>query len=379
MTPAPGIISPLAVDLLALLFPEMAALGRALWDALAREDPGFLEELRREGLTPFLYQELRHQGREGSVAPAFLQELRQDYAWSLKVAARQDREIFRVLRALTGAGVEVILLKGVDWRLRLYGDLAQRPMTDLDLLIDKGQLPQTREALARLNYRVMRQFAEPRPGHRERFENELGFAPDPDRGLLLDLHWEVRAAAGFYRLPYPPLRDQGVSGDYQGVPVKFLAPAHALIHLCLHAFGDRFETGREAYDARQILDLALALSRLAPDWTYFLAEVSRFQCQAPVYQVLRELGRLLPFLVPRAVLTFLADYRPPLTERLLLSRRLGQGTNYLAICQYHPPRDWLRYLAAKLWPDRRYLAACFGRAGRAAYLKQFLHKLHQQT
>jgi hypothetical protein len=370
-----GSITAVTLKGMALLFPDLApGADRVVWEALARGDPDFLEALRRDGVTPLLYGELIRQGREGLLSPALLLQLRQDYATSLKGAARQEQDVFQVLQVLHEAGVDIILLKGADLRLRLYGDPAQRPMTDLDLLIHKAQLTQAREALTRLNYQVSPFFTEPHPGFRELFGNDLGFQSASGRSLPVDLHWEIRAAAGFYRLTYQPLREQADSLDYRGIPVKLLAPTHALIHLCLHTFEDFCDAGRIAFNTRQIIELTLAFSRLPPDWPRFLAELTRFQCQAPVLVVLRELNGLFPALIPSEVLASLADYHPPLAERLLLSGRLGPLTNYLAICYHHPGRDWVRYLAAKLWPDTHYLRVNFGHARRTAYLKQFLQK-----
>ena len=46
-----------------------------------------------------------------------------------------EDEIRQVFMALGRAGVKVILLKGGDFRLRLYKDPALRPMLDMDLIM----------------------------------------------------------------------------------------------------------------------------------------------------------------------------------------------------------------------------------------------------
>jgi hypothetical protein len=106
---------------------------------------------------------------------------------------------------------------------------------------------------------------------------------------MVDLHWELSGGDQFYRIPFPPLWKAAVSLDFHGIPIKALAPEHALIHLCLHLFGEG--------GIIQIIDIAQALRTWMVDWPFFLGEVKRFHCQAPVYLILREMDRLFPELL----------------------------------------------------------------------------------
>jgi hypothetical protein len=75
------------------------------------------------------------------------------------------------------------------------------------------------------------------------------------------------------------------------------------------------------------------------------------------------------------VLAELSCYRLTFTENLLLSRRLGYLSNYIACFRHHSCRDWYQFLAAKIWPDSAYLIATLGKADRRLYVHQFLKKL----
>jgi hypothetical protein len=359
------------------LSPSLPKLMAALMEArptgvpwaLKADDPGLLAELRAQGLSPWVYRRLAGLGLEEAVAPQVRRQLRHDFALALKTSARQDLETGLVLRALAAAGVAVILLKGADLRRRVYEDPASRPMVDLDLLIAPGDKSRAEAVLTDLGYTLSPQCVDPRPGFRERFRRELHFTPPPGLILLLDLHWQLAYGDGFYHLPYLALQEAAVPWECLGVAVRVLSPEHLLLHLALHAWD-------EFHGALQILDLALVLRLLPLDWPRFLAESSRCRCRALVYPALREVGRLLPGVVPAAVLQELAGYSPNWAETLVLRRRLGYFTRHFAVFYHHRRlQDWRFYVASLLWPQPQYLAAVYGQPDRAVFLRQFLATL----
>jgi hypothetical protein len=196
----------------------------------------------------------------------------------------------------------------------------------------------------------------------------LFFEPPPGKALGVDLHWEIWSGRGYYRLPGPELQRRAETLVDDGLPVKVLAPEHALIHLCLHILEDPF-------GLIQVLDLALLIKRLPIDWPFFLAEATHFQCLAPVCQALLQLEMLAPDAVPKEVIGELNQVRPNFWERAILSPQWGYLGDYLAVMRHYPGRDWLAYLLAKIWPAKEYLAATRGNPNRKAYLRQFFARM----
>lgn len=337
--------------------------------ALAQLDPPTLERLRRQRLTPLLFRQVMRQGLEKHLEPSLLEELRNDYLMALRATASEDQEVFRVIQALNAAGIESILLKGADLRMRLYGESAVRPMGDLDLLISGEHVVRVKSILEGLGLALQSQCADPRPGFRELFRNELHFNPPPGGSLLVDLHWRLSGVDNFYTLPFPRLERMAVPWSCHGQPVKVLCPEHAFIHLALHTLG-------EFHGAVQIIDLCLALHTLPLHWPTLKEELLRFQCQAPVYLVLRELAHWFPHIIPGAILNDLSGYRPSWAERLVLNRSLGYLTSHFAALYRHRRlRDRLFYVSALLWPQTDYLVAVYGEPDRTRFIRQFLRTL----
>jgi hypothetical protein len=356
-------LSPALREILSLLIVRNQGLPLAICQEI---DGALLAEMRRHRLSPLINMQIIGQGRKRNLAPQWLESLKHDYCLSLQKTLRQEHDALLVLQALSAAGVEVLLLKGADLRLRLYDDPAVRPMADLDLLIPKAALAKARSVLDRLGYGLSSDSLNPRPGFREHFRAGLHFKKPDRTSLMVDLHWHIEAVANFYRLPYESLRRQAIPWDYQGVPVKLLSPEHLLIHLCLHNYD-------ELDQALRIVDLGLVLKRLPLDWRLFLAEADRFRCQAPLYLMLGQLARLFPQTVPTEVLTVLGNYHPSFWERMALNQELNPLVRLVAPLYHHRrPGDWVRYFAALLWPHQDYLGAVYGKQARAAYLRQVL-------
>lgn len=318
-------------------------------------------------LTPLLYRELARRGWNDQIAPPWWSALRDGYVLAVQTAF-QEEEIKELLRALTKAGVTSILLKGAELRLRVYFDPAIRPMADLDILVSPGQVERAQGVLESMGFRLQPQCLDPIPGWRARFRNELHFDPPPAWPLLIDVHWQLDNVFRFYRLPYTRLQEMAITVEYQGCPVKLLAPEHLIIHLSLHTYS-------EPQVALKIIDLAGALS-LPLNWAFFLEEVARFHCERPLLMVLQRISHLFPQKVPSFILDRLGECRPSWVEKLALRESLGSLTGHAATLYHHRRlSDWFFYLKALIWPQKEYLAVMYGNPNRMHFFCQILASL----
>jgi hypothetical protein len=341
-------------------------------EALANLDSSFLEPLRDHRLTPWLYREVARKGWESHILfPALLQDLRRDYMLALTQAVRQSEMTVRLVQNLSNHRIEVILLKGADLRSRLYGDPAARLMDDVDVLIDRKDLPKAGRLLAEMGFQPSPGYWEFAPGYWEILGNAVQYQPSSDREFSLDLHWEIAALGYFYRIPYASLRKDAVPFSSDELSVYILSPENLIIYLCLNAQKD---PGSPLLC--QILDLILALSTLQINWRTVTDRVHSFRCQRPVYLLLRELSRFAPHLVPPEALERLAEFRPSLAELMVFHSRLRYLTLGIpSFYRHRSLRDWHKVVTAILWPGADYLTAVYGRPDRRAYLMGLLGRL----
>lgn len=353
--------------------PDFPANLRPLLLSLAKRQPPPLHllrtapaewwtELRRHHLYPLLYFRLTQAGLVEALPPAVAQLLKHDYAAALQLYLLQKVATRQILQTLAAAGIEVILLKGADLRLRVYEDPATRPMTDLDLLVSPESVGAVLGLLASHGYTSALDSVHHSPDFQRRFRVEFHLLGPPPVSLMVDLHWELEAVANYYRLPYERLAPRAQTLDWQGVPVRVLCAEHMLLYLFLHYYDER-------EIALKLVDMALALTRLPLDWNLFLREAAHGRCQAPALIILQGLAELLPGAVPLQVLQELGTYVPRAVERLILRHSLHPLARLLGpLAHQRRPSAWVAYMAALLWPDPAYLTAVQGNPSRLAFL-----------
>lgn len=363
-----SVYPPQTHEILSLIFKIIAGHPE---EALTHLDASSLKPLRYHRLTPWLYREVAWKGWESYItSPSLLHDLRRDYMLSLNIAARQSEMTLRLVQSFSERRIEVILLKGADLRQRLYGDPAARLMDDVDFLIDRKDLPQARSLLRSLGFHLSPEYADLTPGYWEILGDATHYQPSSEKEFLLDLHWEIGALLYFYRIPFAPLRKGAVPFSSHELSVYVLSPEDLIIYLCLNAQKDP-----SIPILSQFLDLLLALTGLPINWRTLTDRARSFQCQRPVFLILREVASRAPHLVPQETLEGLAAYRPSLAELMVLHGRLRYLTLGIpSFYRHRSLRDWLKVVKATLWPEAEYLAGLSGRPDRLAYFKDLLGK-----
>lgn len=172
----------------ATLRPEDVAKIRALcrcalnWEVL-------LESADRHGVSPLLYWNLREQISQ--TAPSAPMELLR--ARFEKNAYRNlflTGELLKVLDAFRDATIRVLAYKGPVQAALLYGNLALREMSDLDLLIDPATFPAARKLVLGLGFRPALTLTPKQEASRLSSDCEYEFV-GPDGTICLDLHWNI--------------------------------------------------------------------------------------------------------------------------------------------------------------------------------------------
>lgn len=103
--------------------------------------------------------------------------------------------------------------------------------------------------------------------------------------------------------------------------LRVLQPELALVHLCLHAFDDRYVYHWKDYDARQLLDIGLMVWRLSMDWAKAYREATRAAYLVPLALVLKKVNHCSPGCIPARALEQFANARPTTLERIILTKR----------------------------------------------------------
>jgi Uncharacterised nucleotidyltransferase len=184
------------------------------------------------GVGPLVYQGL--QGMRDVVPQPILDELRRRYESNARRNLVFVAELFRVLDCLEAHGIEAIPYKGPVLAEGMYGDLALREFSDLDVLIRPQNVSRAKQALKVLQYAPslrlspIEERAYIRSGYEFTFDGPLG-------KNLLEVQWAI--VPHFFAVDFvlEEFFARSSHANLGGRKVRTLWPEDLLLALCVHA------------------------------------------------------------------------------------------------------------------------------------------------
>jgi hypothetical protein len=365
---------------------------------------------RHHGLVPILYRAL--QGRAASVPAEWLQIFKAEYVTNAFHNTLAQASVDEIVAILSSERIPVIVMKGAALLRTLYDDQGLRILSDVDLLVDEGDVERADTQLqARGVTRFVSDHAE-QPGSRIRYSRV--YCWQQPRTLPVELHWRLFERYWPYVFDLGAVRAQ--ARPLPGMPpnVLVMAPEHELAHLCVHlerhAVTYRSLVSRKNWwellllphgDGRLawLYDIALYLQRRSEliDWDRFVDTARRWAIDDGVYATLELSRRALGAGPPPEVLQALNRGRPRLVERIahsvVLASYRANETQRNASARIPRP-DWLMRLSgpiqrfAHTWisvfPSSAYLRARYAtpNAGlwlRGTHLREVVPELWAET
>ncbi len=319
--------------------------------------PAWLQAACEGGVAPLLYPVLR---AHGVLPPAIEESLRQAYYATAARNLPLFQELAHVLRRLGQAGIPCILLKGAALACTVYGNVALRPMADLDLLVRVRDREAAVQALQAAGY--LPTTEEMWPGFTEAFGHHAHLARPGLPAVTLELHWTL--------LPPPHLPDPEAEDWFwetarlascDGLSALALSPEAQILHLCAHLLqhGD-LQTPRLLW----LHDLAGVLFRYRGEiaWESLLTRAQWLELVLPLRQAMERVARDWGTPVPAEVLEQLRGLSPSRREvrrfRGLTAHRRTAAAGFLAqLAVRRGARHRLAFALGTLFPRPRYMLA----------------------
>jgi len=265
------------------------------------------------GLAPLLHYRLE---RWGSRLPDARAQAKLDFARQAE-AARQVTRRAQLAEVLGQLPVQPVVLKGAYLAECVYPATGLRPMNDIDLLFRPEDLPRVAGALHELGYGSKEKSPELGPGitkHTSTFQRQTGTAATTNPYLsasgsrMIEPHRSLEESWFGLKCDLTPgmwARSQPL--EIAGCPARALAPADALLHLCVHlAF--HLIMGSPAFV--QLADLAVFTEQVPVDWQDFLERARGLRATGYGYAAARLASQCLGAGFPPQVLAALAAGSP---------------------------------------------------------------------
>lgn len=307
------------------------------WDMVMR-----LASVHR--LQGLMFMQLRDPALEAHVPKWVVRQLEAAYLEEVARNLYLNGKLADVLERFRAEDLPVVLLKGMALVATVYEDGGLRPMCDMDVLVQPGDVTRAGDLLASLGYWPL---------------NNDTFV-DSDRVTVFDVHKDIRTAydmGGLWERVRPLPSPVGALRPGALVP----APEDLLVHLVVNF--SRKCRSRGYGLLGHLCDIAETVRHPTSglDWDAFCSRVHRHNVKAKASFALVAATRLLEAPVPQAVL----DELPAIDERAL--RQVLWSRPYLRMRDLSPRSQPFH----RLFPRRRYLEQRCGsrlRRGRALVL-----------
>jgi len=204
-------------------------------------------------------------------------------------------EVVRLVKALSEAGVDPFLLKGVSIALQGYRRLGLRTNRDIDLLVETGELATSEAVLTRLGYKRLEPAGSLTTNVLHQWtvlhKDMVYFNAGADS--IVEIHWRLFDNPNLM----PPI-GQGAPErlSYGGCSLRILPRDYNIIYLCLHGMQHAWSR------MKWLADLGAMLSGLSQDEVAAVhSQAAAWGLGAPVAASLALCGRILHSPVPASV------------------------------------------------------------------------------
>jgi hypothetical protein len=198
----------------------------------------FLASAQKDGILGLLHAKVSATGAAARLPPALVEGLRAGAHRQVALELAQRVELRRVVEAIRGRGLPVLLMKGASLAYDVYPDPAWRVRSDVDMFIREADGAAVRACLDDLGYvcepgvsgrLVAYQF------HSQRID---------EHGVrhLCDVHWKVTNPQRFAdALRFDELADAAVPLPLLGPDARGLGHTHALWLACVHRAAHHYD------------------------------------------------------------------------------------------------------------------------------------------
>ncbi|MBI2486990.1 MAG: nucleotidyltransferase family protein [Deltaproteobacteria bacterium] len=197
------------------------------------------------GITPLLYHSLKGIEESKLIPQIVMDQLKTDHHRNIGKNMHFYAELSGILKAFRENRIKVIVLKGGALAQTVYGNIALRPMSDIDLLIKTEDLSHAEKIMSDLGY--LFEGNKPLEWYRENHFHLSYF--HPEKTILVEIHWHIGRAShpsqiaitdtGFIERWWERTRTVEISG----MKTLLLCPDDLLVHLSLHFIKHRFISG----------------------------------------------------------------------------------------------------------------------------------------
>jgi hypothetical protein len=262
------------------------------------------------------YREIKSRNFPTGLIPVDVRNrLRNAYRNLATINTRLFFDASKVLKSLADNQLPVIALKGLSLAKNIYGDIALRPMSDMDLLVKEEDLIRAGRILLTLGYKPY--F----PVWESMLKTHHHLPPFTNKsGTIIELHWNIVTPDSPIEADLDGLWERACLIKVDNVDVQAFSQEDLFLHLCIHA------CVQLQPDLIPLCDIAglIKISADKIDWQIVMERATRWGGQKCVYLMLLLVQELLGAAPPDKIMS---EMKPDDYQSVFFDEALEQILN----------------------------------------------------
>lgn len=325
----------------------------------------FFARAKTEGVVSLVYSALSKIGHTRTIVPKHIWEEMESYYYL--VAVRNTllyQKLADILASFNKAGIEVMLLKGAALAANVYGNVALRPMADVDLLVKKENLSCVDATLKNIGYSSIDRSVEEIKPRLVSYLTTFDYQNSAQDSPSLHIHYHfvnstIPTHSYIDKIKIEKIWQEAGQVEILGVKTLVMAPHQLLIHLAEHSLRVTHSFSRLSYFCD--INEAINFYRKRLDWNRLVNQSFEFNLNRMVYFSLYFTAKFLNTAIPEEILYALKPPRFGWEEKIfvwLVARdKRFPGLSYLLhLAMNKGLLEKGRFILRTLFPPRQILA-----------------------
>jgi len=324
----------------------------------------FIKKARENGISAVVYSKLNKIKKDCPHIPSLVfEELKKIYYMNATKNSLIFEELGKVLDTFRKSGIQVIVLKGAALAEKIYGNLALRPMTDVDLLVKKEDLFCLDDQMKILGYRPS-DISIDDIDFSSTYLTTLDYRSLSPNSTSFHVHWHFVNSTIPNESYINNIKIEDIWRDAEKTKIAdaetlVMAPHHLLIHLSEHALRITHSLSKLSL----LCDINESVNSYQErlDWDRLIKDSLKFDLSQMVYISLYFASEFLGTKIPEYVLLKLRPERLSLGEKIFMNsisnNKRFPGLSYLVHLSINNGLyKKMKFLGKTLFPPAQFMA-----------------------
>lgn len=324
---------------------------------------GLVAEFIARQTAPLFFKKLPLLTNRNLIPAEATAKLQQAYYRSLSRGMVLYSTFEKVAEAFCIAGIQVVVLKGIYLSEWLYGDIALRQFSDMDLLVKKEDALQCLSILKNLGFKpsdaAVTEFISSQ-------SEIVHYAPMVLNNISVEVHIKLHRQSKHYDIKIDAFLSNAEKLLLRNKPVYALELHDLLIHLCVH-LDKHFRGGHVQFTSFNDIVNLLEKFKNEIDWTLLGQRSDYHACEQTVFKFLVLIHKFYNAALPEAILSKYGALLSKEDEDLFIEYLDGVFTQ-----QYHVGLHWqnirrikglagkMHYMLDLIFPPRKFMLQKYG-------------------